>query len=71
MAENEEKPEEKKPNVPVVPVPNLSREALWLMFERYGIPYSPPTTTEYQLCMVIAALEQLVEDLGSGIKRER
>ncbi|SHL26081.1 hypothetical protein [Hymenobacter psychrotolerans] len=64
-----EEPRQEQPNLPVVPVTNLSDNALWLLYERYGIPFTPPTLTEYKLCTVIAALEQLVEDLGRGTRR--
>lgn len=71
MPEKPDNPEEPKPNLPVVPVANLSDKTIWLLYERYGITFSPPSVTEYKLCTVIAALEQLVEDLGRGIKRDR
>ncbi|OUJ68810.1 hypothetical protein [Hymenobacter crusticola] len=65
----DEQPQEPKPNLPVVPVANISDSDLWLLYERYSIPFTPPNMTEYKLCSVIVALEQLVDDLSRGTSR--
>ncbi|HEX8350621.1 MAG TPA: hypothetical protein VF598_11705 [Hymenobacter sp.] len=68
MATDEES-QQPKPNLPVVPVANISNTDLWLLYERYNIPFTPPSLTEYKLCTVIVALEQLVDDLSRGTRR--
>lgn len=64
----DETPQE-QPNLPLVKPATISDQEMYMMHKRYGIAFEPPTVKEYQLCGIIKALEELVDDLGSGIKR--
>lgn len=62
MATSEEPHEQ--PNLPLVQPATLTDQQLWLLCERYGITFTPPTARDMQLCGIIKALEELVEHLG-------
>ncbi len=59
----EEKPEE-KPNLPVVPVRGVTREAFWSLCERYQTSIEPASPRELKLAEVIVELEELVDSLS-------
>ena len=61
---NTEEPADKAPNLPLVTPVALSDQEVWLLCERYGLTFTPPTARDLQLCGLIKALEELVELLG-------
>lgn len=64
MAYPQEEEETLKPNLPVVPVRGVSREAFWLLCERYQVSIEPASPRELKLAEVIIELEELAENLG-------
>ncbi|MBJ6109433.1 hypothetical protein JAO73_10440 [Hymenobacter sp. BT523] len=66
-----ENSEEQAPNLPLVAVRGVVDSDVWRCFERYNIPFNPPTDTERKLTEVILALEDLVTDQETTITRLR
>ncbi|MCA8831985.1 hypothetical protein [Hymenobacter pini] len=53
-----------QPNLPLVRPATLTDQELWLLCERYGISFTPPTARDMQFAGIIKALEELAEHLG-------
>lgn len=60
-----EDPQPPKPNLPLVPVRGTTEYDAMRLFERYNLPFAPPSYTELKLCEIIIQLEEMVEDLGT------
>ncbi|MCA8831972.1 hypothetical protein [Hymenobacter pini] len=59
-----QEPADATPNLPLVQPAGITQQEIWLLCERYGVEFTPPTARDYQLFGTIKALEELVEHLG-------
>lgn len=59
-----EEPASEAPNLPLVKPAGITQHEIWLLCERYGVEFTPPSARDMQLFGTIKALEEMVDMLG-------